>query len=99
MVLLTKALGRDYTLMIADAGYHNENNLETLRALGVPAMIADNQLRLRDEQFANRARHKGRVDPLHQKRPTDDPNKPKLLRPRTLKLSCTSTVAAALRVN
>ncbi len=48
MVQLTQAIGLDDTLMTADAGYHSEKNLETLRELGVPAMIADNQMRQRD---------------------------------------------------
>jgi transposase len=78
MVQLTQAIGLDDTLITADAGYHSEKNLETLRELGVPAMIADNQMRQRDERFADRARHKGRADPLHQKRPIDEPDKPKL---------------------
>ena len=41
------------TLVTADAGYHSDANIEQLMQQGIPAMLADNQMRSRDERFAN----------------------------------------------
>lgn len=57
------------TLLTADAGYHSDANLAALDALGVDALIADNELRRRDERFADQAEHHPVVDVLHDKRP------------------------------
>lgn len=55
------------TLLTADAGYHSEANLAALDAQQVAALIADGQLRLRDERFAMQARRRAAPDPLHNK--------------------------------
>jgi transposase len=55
------------SLITADAGYHSEANLRELAALGVDALIADADLRRRDERFATQARHQQAPDPLHDK--------------------------------
>ena len=55
------------TLLTADAGYHSEANLEALAAAGIDALIADGQLRSRDERFDTQARHRATPDPLHDK--------------------------------
>jgi hypothetical protein len=36
---------------------------------GIPAMIADNQMRYRDERFAEQDKYKGKPDPLSEKPP------------------------------
>ena len=59
-------LGKD-SVLSADAGYHSEQNLKELAALKVNALIADNQMRKRDERFANQGRHQATADPLHDK--------------------------------
>ena len=56
------------TLVTADAGYHSNENIEALRAKGIAALIADNQMRKRDERFAEQAKHKAAPDPLYDKR-------------------------------
>jgi IS5 family transposase len=56
------------TLVTADAGYHSNENIEALRAKGVAALIADNQMRKRDERFAEQAKHKAAPEPLYDKR-------------------------------
>ena len=55
------------TLITADAGYHSDANLQQLAALHVPALIADNDMRRRDERFATQAHHLSLPNPLHDK--------------------------------
>ena len=55
------------TMLTADAGYHSEANLAALAALGVLALIADPDMRKRDERFANREHHTTAPNPLHDK--------------------------------
>jgi transposase len=55
------------SLIIADAGYHSDANLRQLAAMSVDALIADNDMRRRDERFATQEHHKAVPDPLHDK--------------------------------
>ena len=55
------------TLITADAGYHSEVNLAALAALNVEALIADNDMRSRDERFADQGKHRAKPDALHDK--------------------------------
>ena len=57
------------TCVTADAGYHSEANLAQLASMQVTALIADNDLRRRDERFATQDRHKDAPDPLHDTTP------------------------------
>jgi transposase len=57
------------TLYTADAGYHSEANLKALAEAKIPALVADNGLRQRDERFKDQARHQQSPDPLHDKTP------------------------------
>ncbi len=59
----------DGSLITADAGYHSEANLKALAEMKVDALIADNQMRKRDERFADQDRYKAKPYPLHDKRP------------------------------
>ena len=61
------ALRTSATVLTADAGYHSEANLAALAALEVPALIADPDMRKRDERFADRAHHTTAPNPLHDK--------------------------------
>ena len=63
------------SLIIADAGYHSEANLQQLAALSVDALIADNEMRRRDERFATQEQHKV-ADPLHDKSPPEPDGAP-----------------------
>ena len=45
------------SLITADAGYHSEANLQQLAARSIDALIADNEMRRRDERFATQDRH------------------------------------------
>lgn len=68
------------SLITADAGYHSEDNLAALAEREIDALIADNNMRRRDERFATQERHKGKPDPLADKRRKD--GKPVLFQPK-----------------
>ena len=67
MVTAMQDLLTDRSLITADAGYHSEANLKQLAAQQVDALIADTDMRRRDERFATQDRHKDAPDPLHDK--------------------------------
>lgn len=70
------------SVITADAGYHSEANLQALEERQVQALIADSQMRQRDERFATQARHRAKPDPLYDKsRPSDEPRTPRLFQP------------------
>jgi transposase len=55
------------TLITADAGYHSEANLAALAEREIDALIADGQMRHRDERLAGQGKHTAKPDPLHDK--------------------------------
>jgi transposase len=55
------------SLLTADAGYHSEANLRALEARAVSALIADPQMRKRDERFQTQGRHRAKGEVLHDK--------------------------------
>lgn len=55
------------TLLTVDSGYHSEQNLQALEQKNINALIADNDMRKRDERFATQSRHQHSPDPLHDK--------------------------------
>jgi len=63
---ISPLLGEE-SLLTADAGYHSEANLRALSAMGIDALIADNDMRRRDERFASQDRHREEKNPLHDK--------------------------------
>jgi transposase len=75
LAMIDKATLRDDTTLItADAGYYSDDNVRALHQRGIPALIADNAMRQRDERFAGQARHKqGEV--LYDKTPQTRPIK------------------------
>jgi hypothetical protein len=70
MIDRTQGVKAEHTLITADAGYHSKENVATLCRRGIPALTADNQMRKRDQRFAQHARHKAKPDPLHDKSST-----------------------------
>jgi transposase len=72
-VQMTDGLRHPNTLITADAGYHSEANLQCLHDQGIPALVADNLMRRRDERFANQGKYKELPDPLADKRVPDKP--------------------------
>ena len=71
-----------HTLVTADAGYHSDANVQHLLDNNIPAMIADNQMRSRDERFESQAKYKGKPDPLSEKRATAQPKEVKRFQPK-----------------
>ena len=67
VVKAMKSALADDTLITADAGYHSEANLKQLAAMEVDALIADNNMRSRDERFTGQDKYKTLPDPLHDK--------------------------------
>ena len=58
---------RAHTVLTADAGYHREANRQQLAQRQIVALIADQQMRRRDERFATQSRHYKKPNPLHNK--------------------------------
>jgi len=66
--MIDKANLRDAnTLITADAGYYSDENIKALHDKGIPALIADNAMRQRDERI-DRAHHKAKGEVLYDKR-------------------------------
>ncbi len=59
------------SVIAADAGYHSEANLQQLATMQVTALIADNDMRCRNERFATQDRHQAAPDPLYNKSRVD----------------------------
>lgn len=75
MVERTAALRSAHTIVTADAGCHSEANLRALYERNVPALIADNLMRRRDERFTGQAKYKALPDPLWDKAVTPKASK------------------------
>ena len=67
MIEQTDGMRAAHTVITADAGYHSNDNMQALQEAGIAAMVADGQMRKRDERLAGQARHKAKPDPLHDK--------------------------------
>jgi transposase len=67
MIEQAKAVRRSGTIITADAGYHSKDNLNALREHAIAALIADPQMRRRDERLRDQAKHKAKPDPLYNK--------------------------------
>jgi len=84
-----------HTLITADAGYHSDANVAQLMTQAIPALIADNQMRSRDERFEGQGKYKTKEDVLYDKQPTvqgGDSTKPvKLFRPQDFRFNDDNT--------
>jgi transposase len=87
MIQASQALACRDTLITADAGYHSKENLQALVELNVMALIADNQMRQRDERLAGQGKHKVKADPLHDKRRAGQARRLGLYRPQDFTVS------------
>ena len=66
----SEAYRQAHTLITADAGYHSDANVAQLMEKAIPALIADNQMRQRDERLQDQGKHKAKDDVLYDKQPT-----------------------------
>ena len=86
MIEQTAPYREAHTLITADAGYHSDANVAQLMERAIPALVADNQMRQRDERFEGQGKYKTKDDVLYHKQPTvqgADSTKPvKLFRPQ-----------------
>jgi transposase len=82
MIEQAKPWSNDNTLVTADAGYHSDANMQHLHDHNIPALIADNQMRKRDERFAGQDKYKAQPDPLSQKTATGQAKEVKRFRPQ-----------------
>lgn len=67
MIGQAQAMAHEQTVMTADAGFHSHENMRTLHERGIPALVADGQMRRRDERLAGQQRHRDKPDALHDK--------------------------------
>ena len=67
MIGQAQAVADDTTIMTADAGFHSHANMDALCEASIPALVADGQMRKRDERLAGQQRHRDKPDPLHDK--------------------------------
>ena len=81
VVTAIKDLLTPASVITADAGYHSDANCAHLAALPVAALIADTEMRRRDERFATQERHTAGADPLHDKTPAPPEASPVLFQP------------------
>ena len=70
------------TLVTADAGYHSDANVQQLHDGNTPALIADNQMRKRDERFADQDKYKAEPDPLYDKKASGQARDAQHFRPK-----------------
>jgi transposase len=89
LAMIDKATLRDAnTLITADAGYYSDDNIAALHDRGIPALVADNAMRQRDERI-ERAHHKAKGEVLYDKRASMRPIK--LYRPEHFKFHGNNT--------
>ena len=81
MIEATDLIREPDTLVTADAGYHNDENLKSLEKKRIKALIADNGMRQRDERLKDQGRYKAGPDPLHDKGAADGDKTPKRFSP------------------
>ena len=68
LITQSQMIADGQTLYTADAGYHSEDNIAFLHDREIPALIADNAMRQRDERFKDQGRYKPADDVLYDKR-------------------------------
>ena len=79
------------TLVTADAGYHSDANVRHLKDHNIPALVADNQMRSRDERFAEQDKYKTNPDPLSDKTATGQPKAVKRFSPSDFRFNGDNT--------
>jgi transposase len=91
MIEQSQPYREDHTLITADAGYHSDANVQHLKDHNIPALIADNQMRSRDERFAEQDKYKGKPDPLYDKQATGESKPKKRFQPKDFRFNDDNT--------
>jgi hypothetical protein len=101
MIDKSEPVREGHTLITADAGYFSDDNVKALHERSIPALIADNAMRKRDERFAGQGKHRAQGEVLYDKRAAIKPVK--LFRPEDFifhdERSATCPAGKALRGN
>jgi len=92
LVDATESLRGPQTLITADAGYRSNENLKGLAERRILALIADNEMRKRDERLRDQGKYKAGPDPLYDKgaRGAEDAE-PKRFRPSDFQVDLDSS--------
>lgn len=93
MIAQSQPYREDHTLITADAGYHSDANVRHLKDHDIPALIADNQMRSRDERFAQQDKHRGKPDPLYDKQATGESKPIKRFGPKDFEFNDDNTAS------
>ena len=91
MIEQSQPYREDHTLITADAGYHSDANIKQLKDNNIPALIADNQMRSRDERFEAQDKYKDKPDPLSEKKTTGQPKEVKRFEPKDFEFNDDNT--------
>lgn len=91
MIEQSQPYREDHTLITADAGYHSDSNIAQPQQHNIPAMVADNQMRSRDERFADQDKYKGKPGPLAKKTATGQPKEVKRFGPKDFEFNDDNT--------
>ncbi len=91
MIEQSQPYREEHTLITADAGYHSDANIQHLKDHNIPALIADNQMRSRDERFGTQDKYKAHPDPLSQKKATGQPKEVKRFGPKDFRFNDDNT--------
>lgn len=87
MIQQTASYRQEYTLITADAGYHSDSNVAQLMEQAIAALIADPQMRKRDERLNGQVKYKLKADPLHDKQAASKDKIIKLYKPQDFKFN------------
>ena len=91
MIAQSQPYRQAHTLITADAGYHSDANVQYLKDHNIPALLADNQMRSRDERFESQAKYKDKPDPLSEKTATGRPKEVKRFQPQDFRFNKDNT--------
>jgi len=91
MIQKTAPYRQEHTLITADAGYHSDANIAQLKEQGISALIADAQMRKRDERMNGQVKYKLKTDPLHDKQAASKDKVIKLYKPQDFKFNDDNT--------
>ena len=70
MIEQAQPWSHEATLVTADAGYHSDARMQQRHDADIPALVADGQMRKRDERIEVRDDYQAKPDPLYDKQAT-----------------------------